>query len=138
MGEKIKEITVPLIPLRDIVIFPHMVVPLFVGRDKSIKALELAMSQDKNILLAAQKKAKTDDPMPDDIYKIGTMGSILQLLKLPDGSVKVLVEGKKRAGIKEFLPSHECFMVKVGDIDEEIEETVEPEALIRSVVKAFE
>ena len=138
MTEDVKEVSVPLIPLRDIVVFPHMVVPLFVGRDKSIKALELAMSQDKNILLAAQKKAKTDDPMPDDIYKIGTMGSILQLLKLPDGSVKVLVEGKKRARIKEFLPSHECFIVKVDNIDEEIEETVETEALIRSVVKAFE
>ena len=138
MTEEVKEVSVPLIPLRDIVVFPHMVVPLFVGRDKSIKALELAMSQDKNILLAAQKKAKTDDPMPDDIYKIGTMGSILQLLKLPDGSVKVLVEGKKRARIKEFLPSHECFIVKVDNIDEEIEETVETEALIRSVVKAFE
>ena len=138
MTEDVKEVSVPLIPLRDIVVFPHMVVPLFVGRDKSIKALELAMSQDKNILLAAQKKAKTDDPMPDDIYKIGTMGSILQLLKLPDGSVKVLVEGKKRAGIKEFLPSQECFIVKVFEIDEEIEETVETEALIRNVVKAFE
>lgn len=138
MTEDVKEISVPLIPLRDIVVFPHMVVPLFVGRDKSIKALELAMSQDKNILLAAQKKAKTDDPMPDDIYKIGTMGSILQLLKLPDGSVKVLVEGKKRARIGEFLPSQECFIVKVLDIDEEIEETVETEALIRNVVKAFE
>src|SRR3989337_234228 len=118
MTEEVKEVSVPLIPLRDIVVFPHMVVPLFVGRDKSIKALELAMSQDKNILLAAQKKAKTDDPMPDDIYKFGTLGNILQLLRLPDGSVKVLVEGKKRAGIKEFLRFQECFIVKVFEIDE--------------------
>ncbi|MBI5328691.1 MAG: endopeptidase La [Deltaproteobacteria bacterium] len=138
MPEKVQELSVPLIPLRDIVIFPYMVVPLFVGRDKSIKALELAMSQNKNVLLAAQKKAKTDEPLPDDIYKIGTMGNILQLLKLPDGSVKVLVEGKKRAQIKEFLPSNECFMVKAFEIDEEVEETVETEALIRNVIKAFE
>ncbi len=136
--EEVKEFSVPLIPLRDIVVFPHMVVPLFVGRDKSVKALELAMSQDKSVLLAAQKKAKTDDPAPDDIYKIGTLGSILQLLRLPDGSVKALVEGKKRAQIKEFIPSKECFMVKVAEIAEETDETIETEALIRNVAKAFE
>jgi len=85
MTEDVKEVSVPLIPLRDIVIFPHMVVPLFVGRDKSVKALELAMSQDKSILLSAQKKAKTDDPSQDDIHKVGTLGNILQLLRLPDG-----------------------------------------------------
>ncbi|MBI3753545.1 MAG: endopeptidase La [Deltaproteobacteria bacterium] len=136
--DEVKELSVPLIPLRDIVIFPHMVVPLFVGRDKSVKALELAISQDKSVLLVAQKKAKTDDPMPDDIYRVGTMGSVLQLLRLPDGSVKVLVEGKKRAQIKEFIPSKECFMVKVAEIAEETDETIETEALIRNVVKAFE
>lgn len=138
MAEKAQDLIVPLIPLRDIVVFPHMVVPLFVGRDKSVKALELAMSQDKSVLLAAQKKAKTDDPMPDDIYRIGTLSNILQLLRLPDGSVKVLVEGKKRAEIKEFIPSKECFMVKALEIETEAKETIETEALIRNVIKAFE
>src|SRR5438270_5252291 len=89
--------TVPLLPLRDIIVFPHMVVPLFVGREKSIAALEEAMAHDKDILLAAQKKAKTNEPVPDDIFAIGTLGTILQLLRLPDGTVKVLVEGKRRA-----------------------------------------
>src|SRR3989338_2365368 len=138
MDKKTKEISMPLIPLRDIVVFPHMVVPLFVGRDRSVKALELAVSQNKSIMLAAQKKAKTDDPAEDDIYKIGTIGNILQLLRLPDGSVKALVEGVKRARINEFIPSKECFMVKVDEMAEEAEDTVETEALIRNVVKAFE
>ena len=84
---------VPLLPLRDIIVFPHMVVPLFVGRERSINALEEAMAQDKEILLAAQKKAKTNDPAPDDIFSMGTVGMIIQLLRLPDGTVKVLVEG---------------------------------------------
>src|SRR5688500_19186050 len=92
----------PLLPLRDIIVFPHMVVPLFVGREKSIAALEEAMAQDKEILLAAQKKAKTNDPTPEDIYAMGTVGLIIQLLRLPDGTVKVMVEGKRRARIKKF------------------------------------
>ncbi len=129
---------IPLIPLRDIIIFPYMVVPLFVGREKSIKALEHAMSHDKSILLAAQKKAKTEEPGPDDIYETGTLGTILQLLRLPDGTVKVLVEGKKRAQIKEFVSEDECFMVSVEEVEEAIDESVETEALIRSVVKSFE
>jgi len=132
------KMVIPLIPLRDIIIFPYMVVPLFVGRDKSIKALEHAMSHDKSILLAAQKKAKTEEPGSDDIYEVGTLGTILQLLRLPDGTVKVLVEGKKRAQIKEFVSEDECFMVSVEEIEEGIDETVETEALIRSVVKSFE
>src|SRR6478736_9715345 len=89
--------SVPLLPLRDIIVFPHMVVPLFVGREKSIAALEEAMAKDKEILLAAQRKAKTNEPSPDDIFSIGTLGSIKQLMRLPDGTVKVLVEGQKRA-----------------------------------------
>ena len=97
-------LTVPLIPLRDIIIFPYMVVPLFVGRERSIKALEHAMNNDKSVLLAAQKNAKTEEPLPEDIYEVGTLGTILQLLRLPDGTVKVLVEGKRRARIKEFVP----------------------------------
>src|SRR5438132_1366407 len=96
---------VPLLPLRDIIVFPHMVVPLFVGREKSINALEEAMNHEKDILLSAQKKAKTNEPTPDDIFPVGTLGTIIQLLRLPDGTVKVLVEGKKRARIKKFAPN---------------------------------
>lgn len=132
------KVTVPLIPLRDIIIFPYMVVPLFVGREKSIKALETAMLSDKYILLAAQKKAKTEDPAPEDIYEVGTLGTILQLLRLPDGTVKVLVEGKKRALIKEFTPEESCFVVVAEEIEETIDEAIETEALLRSVIKSFE
>ena len=103
--------TVPLLPLRDIIVFPHMVVPLFVGREKSIAALEEAMAHDKDILLAAQKKAKTNDPVSDDIFGMGTLGTILQLLRLPDGTVKVLVEGKRRAAITKYLPNDNFFLV---------------------------
>jgi ATP-dependent Lon protease len=129
---------VPLIPLRDIIIFPYMVVPLFVGREKSIRALEQAMGDDKNILLAAQKQAKTDEPQSKDIYEVGTLGSILQLLRLPEGTVKVLVEGKRRARIKEFVSEEESFLVKVEEIEDLTEEDVEIEALIRSVARSFE
>ena len=129
---------VPLIPLRDIIIFPHMVVPLFVGREKSIKALEFAMSNDKSILLAAQKKAKVDDPAKSDIYTMGTLGTILQLLRLPDGTVKVLVEGKRRARIKEYVSVDESFMVMAEEVDDQYGDSVETEALVRSTVKSFE
>jgi ATP-dependent Lon protease len=129
---------VPLIPLRDIIIFPYMVVPLFVGREKSIKALEHAMGNDKSILLAAQKQAKTDEPQPRDIYEVGTLGAILQLLRLPDGTVKVLVEGKRRARIREFVSEQDSFMVRVEEIEDLTEETVETEALMRSVIRSFE
>ena len=108
---------VPLLPLRDIIVFPHMVVPLFVGREKSINALEEAMGHEKDILPAAQKKAKTNDPTPDDIFTVGTLGTIIQLLRLPDGTVKVLVEGKRRARIKKFLPKDEFFLVEMEEID---------------------
>src|SRR3954467_13280181 len=100
----------PLLPLRDIIVFPHMVVPLFVGREKSIAALEEAMSHDKDILLAAQKKAKTNEPTAEDIFTVGTLGTIIQLLRLPDGTVKVLVEGKRRAKIRRFMP-HDAFFL---------------------------
>ena len=132
------KLIVPLIPLRDIIIFPYMVVPLFVGRDKSIKALERAMGEDKAILLAAQKKAKTEEPAPKDIYEVGTLGTILQLLRLPDGTVKVLVEGKKRASIKGYVSEEECFVVEAEEMEEAIDESVETEALVRSVLKSFE
>ncbi|MBW2508710.1 MAG: LON peptidase substrate-binding domain-containing protein, partial [Deltaproteobacteria bacterium] len=128
----------PLLPLRDIIVFPHMVVPLFVGREKSINALEEAMSQDKEILLAAQKKAKTNDPTAEDIFEVGTIGTIIQLLRLPDGTVKVLVEGKRRARITEFLPHDDFFLCTVEPVEEVYAENVEIEALIRSVQSAFD
>ncbi|MFQ5901091.1 MAG: endopeptidase La, partial [Thermodesulfobacteriota bacterium] len=131
-------IVVPLIPLRDIVIFPYMVVPLFVGRERSINALDYAMDNNKSILLSAQRKAKVDNPTEKDIYKTGTLGNILQLLRLPDGTVKVLLEGKKRGVVKEFFPSKEILMVKVDEMSEVNDLTKETEALIRSVLKTFE
>ena len=107
---------VPLLPLRDIIVFPHMVVPLFVGRQRSIRALEEAMNKQKFILLAAQKEAKTNDPTEEDIYRVGTLGSVVQLLRLPDGTVKVLIEGKKRARVTRarFLPSTRTLTVPSG------------------------
>src|SRR6201991_520137 len=98
-----------VLPLRDIVVFPHMIVPLFVGREKSVRALEAVMKEDKQILLVAQKNAAQDDPSADDIYRIGTVSTILQLLKLPDGTVKVLVEGSRRAKIAGFKETENYF-----------------------------
>jgi ATP-dependent Lon protease len=129
---------VPLLPLRDIIVFPHMVVPLFVGRQRSIKALEEAMNKQKYILLAAQREAKTNDPGEDDIYRVGTLGTVVQLLRLPDGTVKVLVEGKKRARVLRYLDESEFFLVAAEEIDEQCEKTTEVEALIRSVNSTFE
>src|SRR5437868_416423 len=130
--------TIPLLPLRDIIVFPHMVVPLFVGREKSINALEQAMNSDKEIVLSAQKKAKTNDPTPDDIFAVGTIGQIIQLLRLPDGTVKVLVEGKRRARIRKFVSNEEFFVVEVEELPEPNEKSVEIEALMRSVMATFE
>src|SRR5246127_1355062 len=129
---------VPLLPLRDIIVFPHMVVPLFVGRQKSIKALEEAMAKQKFILLAAQKDAKTNDPGEEDIYRVGTLGTVVQLLRLPDGTVKVLVEGKKRARIQQYIDHPDYFLVEVEEIDEAQQRSTEVEALLRSVSSTFE
>ncbi len=129
---------VPLLPLRDIIVFPYMVVPLFVGREKSIAALEDAMANDKQILLAAQKRAKTNEPAEDDIYSVGTLGTIIQLLRLPDGTVKVLVEGKRRARIVRFVENTQFFLVETEEITENREVTVETEALMRSINSTFE
>src|SRR5277367_1770919 len=110
--------TLAVLPLRDIVVFPHMIVPLFVGREKSVRALEAVMKDDKQILLVAQKNATQDDPSADDIYRVGTVSTILQLLKLPDGTVKVLVEGGRRAGIVAFKETEsyfEAFVETIGD-----------------------
>jgi ATP-dependent Lon protease len=130
----------PLLPLRDIIVFPHMVVPLFVGREKSIAALDQAMSSGREIVLSAQKKAKTNEPTPEDIFTVGTLGAIIQLLRLPDGTVKVLVEGKRRARIKKFVQTDGYFLVEAEDLVEEGagEKAVESEALMRSLHATFE
>jgi ATP-dependent Lon protease len=128
----------PLLPLRDIVVFPHMIVPLFVGREKSISALEEVMGSEKQILLATQIDAGEDDPEPNGIYDIGTIANVLQLLKLPDGTVKVLVEGKSRAEITGFTKTDEHFEVTADELEEPEDDLVEIEALSRSVVSEFE
>ncbi|WP_426718783.1 endopeptidase La [Brucella canis] len=125
-------------PLRDIVVFPHMIVPLFVGREKSIRALEEVMGVDKQILLATQKNAADDDPAPDAIYEIGTIANVLQLLKLPDGTVKVLVEGTARAKISKFTDREDYHEAYAAALQEPEEDAVEIEALARSVVSDFE
>jgi ATP-dependent Lon protease len=129
---------VPLLPLRDIIVFPHMVVPLFVGRQKSIRALEEAVNSQKPILLAAQRDAKINEPGEGDIYDVGTLGSVVQLLRLPDGTVKVLVEGKQRARIQRYLDTEECFLVEAAPIEEPAVDPTELEALVRSVNTTFE
>ena len=129
---------IPLLPLRDILVFPSTVVPLVVGRDKSIQALEQAMAGNKEILLAAQIKAKTNDPAVEDIYRVGTISNILQLLRLPDGTVKVLVEGQRRARICEFVQTEEFFLVEAEDLPETKGSSVENEALLRTVKMAFD
>ncbi len=128
----------PVLPLRDIVVFPHMIVPLFVGREKSINALEEVMRADKQIMLATQKDAGEAEPARDAIYEIGTIASVLQLLKLPDGTVKVLVEGKGRAEITRFTDREDYFEAEVRPLDEELGDEVEVEALSRSAVSEFE
>src|SRR5437762_290489 len=104
-GEKARSRVVPLLPLRDIIVFPYMVVPLFVGREKSIAAIDQALERDKEIFLAAQKRPKTNDPTAEDIFEVGTIGSIHQFHRLPDGTVKVLVEGRRRGRILSFTQS---------------------------------
>jgi len=128
----------PVLPLRDIVVFPYMIVPLFVGREKSINALEEVMRSDKHILLAAQKNAGDDDPATDAIYEMGTLASVLQLLKLPDGTVKVLVEGTTRARIVGYTDNPDYFEAEVERVTETIGNTEEIEALARSAVSQFE
>ena len=128
----------PVLPLRDIVVFPHMIVPLFVGREKSVRALEDVMKDEKQILLVAQKNAAQDDPSASDIYTVGTIGTVLQLLKLPDGTVKVLVEGGQRAKITRYA-EHEAFFQAYAEVmDEEDEDDKEVEALMRTAVAQFE
>jgi ATP-dependent Lon protease len=130
--------TYPVLPLRDIVVFPYMIVPLFVGREKSINALEEVMRADKQILLAAQKNAGDDDPAPDAIYQMGTLASVLQLLKLPDGTVKVLVEGTARAKVVRYVDNPDYFEAEVERVTEQVGSKDEIEALARSAVSQFE
>ena len=130
--------TLPVLPLRDIVVFPHMVVPLFVGREKSVKALEEVMKTDKQILLVTQKDRDEDDPAPEDIFDVGVLATVLQLLKLPDGTVKVLVEGKSRAAVLKFTAREEFYEASVSAIEEDGGEVHEAEALSRAVIEQFE
>src|SRR5208282_5202070 len=129
---------IPLLPLRGLVVFPHEVFPISVGRHKSIKALEEAEAQKKPILLAAQKDAKVSEPTPDDIYAVGTLGVVVQLLRLPDGTVKALLEGKKRARIIRHVADREFFQVEVEEVTEVCERTTEVEEQMRSVLSTFD
>ncbi len=129
---------IPILPLRDVVVYPHMVIPLFVGREKSIQALEAAMDNGKQILLVAQKSAAKDEPTQEDLYQIGTVSSILQLLKLPDGTVKVLVEGNKRARIINYLGQEEYFTAQIKELDDEVVDERESEVLVRSLTTQFD
>ncbi|MDI6736700.1 MAG: endopeptidase La [bacterium] len=136
-GIKLKN-TLPLVPLRDIIVFPYMVVPLFVGRDRSIKALEKAMLNDRLILLCGQKKPNIGDPKEDDLYSFGTVAEILQLLKLPDGTVKVLIEGLARVKIIDYLLNEDYLLVAIEEVNEEFHYSIELEALIRNMLSQFE
>ncbi len=141
VSEVITESTndLPVLPLRDVVVYPHMVIPLFVGRDKSIKALDVAMQENKQILLVAQKRADVDDPSEKDMHEVGTLANILQLLKLPDGTVKVLVEGGERAKVERFFQAEGCFSAQVSLIQDETQlDEREEEVLMRSTVTLFD
>ncbi len=131
-------VQVPLLPLRDIIVFPHMVVPLFVGRQKSIRALEEASRNQTAIFLASQKDARTNEPGEDDIFPIGTLGSVVQMLKLPDGTVKVLVEGKQRGKIARYVAHPEFFLVDVEELEDVAEQGTEASAMVREVHSTFE
>src|SRR5450830_517434 len=127
----------PLLPLRDVVVYPHLVIPLFVGRAKSVKALELASENGKQILLVAQKFPNKDEPDASDLYEVGTIATVLQMLKLPDGTVKVLVEGVDRAKVTGFVETEECFAAHAELIEESVSD-VEIQALMRTVFAQFD
>lgn len=131
-------LSIPVLPLRDVVVYPYMVVPLFVGRERSIKALEVAMAADKQILLATQKNATEDQPTEAGIHEVGTLSTVLQLLKLPDGTVKVLVEGVKRGKIERFIENKEYFLADVTLIEDENPVDREVDIFIRSLKSQFE
>lgn len=133
-----EEATLPLLPLRDVVVFPHMVIPLFVGRAKSIRALEAAMEEGKQILLVAQRSASKDEPAAEDLYSVGTVAAVLQMLKLPDGTVKVLVEGRQRATLDDVREEDGCFVATVTPVPPEGEDSTETEAMRRALLAQFE
>lgn len=135
---RVEHLSIPVLPLRDVVVYPHMVIPLFVGREKSIRCLEAAMDNNKQIFLSAQQDASIDEPEEKDIHSIGTVANILQLLKLPDGTVKVLVEGSQRAEIDAFEASEDFFKAKVHYLESEAMEDKEEEVMIRSAINQFE
>lgn len=137
-SERSEHIDIPVLPLRDVVVYPHMVIPLFVGREKSIRCLESAMDNDKKILLVAQKEATTDEPSIDDLFTVGTVASVLQMLKLPDGTVKVLVEGVQRATLTALDDSQEFFTAQIEYIESPDIDDGEQEVLIRAAVSQFE
>ncbi|KMV73803.1 endopeptidase La [Rosenbergiella epipactidis] len=137
-SERSEHIDIPVLPLRDVVVYPHMVIPLFVGREKSIRCLESAMDNDKKILLVAQKEATTDEPSIDDLFTVGTVASVLQMLKLPDGTVKVLVEGVQRATLTSLDDSQEFFTAQIEYIESPEIDDSEQEVLIRAAVSQFE
>ncbi|MFL9609961.1 endopeptidase La [Methylobacillus pratensis] len=128
----------PLLPLRDVVVYPHLVIPLFVGREKSVKALELASEQDKQILLVAQKSPNKDEPDAEDLYEVGTVATVLQMLKLPDGTVKVLVEGLHRVKVLEFVETQECFAARTEKIESPAGDDSQTQALMRTVFTQFD
>ncbi|WP_445399995.1 endopeptidase La [Zobellella sp. An-6] len=136
--ERSERIETPVLPLRDVVVYPHMVIPLFVGREKSIRCLEAAMEQDKKVLLIAQKDASTDDPGADDLYQVGTVANVLQLLKLPDGTVKVLVEGGQRARLEQLREQDGYFVAEAQYLATEPLDEREQEVLVRSAITQFE
>jgi ATP-dependent Lon protease len=130
---------VPVLPLRDVVVYPHMVIPLFVGRERSIKALDSAMSDNKQILLIAQKSAEIDEPSVDEIHRIGTLSNILQLLKLPDGTIKVLVEGTQRARVIDLNDGKDHFTAQISLLEPEpVADDRELEVMSRSVISVFD
>ena len=132
--ERSERIEIPVLPLRDVVVYPHMVIPLFVGRAKSIRCLEAAMDHDKKIMLVAQKEASTDEPGVNDLFTVGTVASILQMLKLPDGTVKVLVEGLQRARITTLSDDGEHFSAKAEYLDSPELDEREQEVLVRTAI----
>ncbi|MCE0557589.1 MULTISPECIES: endopeptidase La [unclassified Motilimonas] len=136
--ERNTRIEIPVLPLRDVVVYPHMVIPLFVGREKSISCLEAAMDKDKQVLLVAQRDASKDDPDTSDMFEVGTIANILQLLKLPDGTVKVLVEGSRRAKLECFLDKEDFFVGEITELSTDTIEEREEEVLIRSAISQFE
>jgi ATP-dependent Lon protease len=138
MTDKVESLELPLLPLRDVVVYPHMVIPLFVGRDKSIRALEAAMAADKQVLLVAQKSAAVDEPGGNDVYRVGTVSSVLQLLRLPDGTVKVLVEGGYRAELGHIDERGEYLTALATELPAEVLESREADALLRSAMAQFE